>query len=86
MLFAGATTAFSVWQRRFIPRSFIVFAATIGSVTGCAYGCIRTAWFFTEQLDALGANYELSRVVKQDIFDSRPDLDSSTRANYYMYQ
>lgn len=49
------------------------------------YGSIKTGWFFVERLDKLGKEYELSRMIKQDIFDTRPDLDSGMRAQYYMY-
>ena len=34
----------------------------------------------------LGNRYELSRLIKQDIFDTRPDIDSDIRALYYMQQ
>ena len=34
----------------------------------------------------LGKDYELSRLLKQDIFDTRGDLDSGMRAYYYMQQ
>jgi len=84
--FGLAAAAFSYWQRRFIPRSFIVFSMFCGAFTGAAYGAIKTGWYLVEKCDALGKDYEISRLVKQDIFDTRPDLDSSTRANYYMYQ
>ena len=47
---------------------------------GASYGLIKSGWFVVEQIDALGKNYEISRIVKQDIFDSRPDLDSAMRA------
>lgn len=84
--FTTFSLAFTYWQRRFVPRSFFLFAAVIGSATGIGYGLIRTGWYFAEKVDQLGRDYEISRVMKQDIFDSRPDLDSSTRASYYMYQ
>ena len=47
---------------------------------------IRTGWFVVERIDQLGKDYEISRLVKQDIFDSRPDLNSAMRAQYYIYQ
>ena len=86
LYFGLFTTGFAYWQRRFIPKSFIGFGALMGISSGIAYGCIRTGWYFVEQVDSLGKDYEISRLVKQDIFDTRPDIDSSTRANYYMYQ
>ena len=52
---------------------------------GAAYGAIRTGWFLVERIDSLGKEYEISRLMKQDIFDTRPDLDSGMRAQYYMY-
>ena len=44
---------------------------------------VKTSWYFVEQMDRLGEEYELSRIVKQDIFDTRPDMDTSMRAQYY---
>ena len=41
-------TAFSYWQRRFIPRSFLLFSVFMGASTGFFYGAIRTGWFFAE--------------------------------------
>jgi hypothetical protein len=58
----------------------------MGLFAGVTYGSIKTGWYFVEKLDALGKDYELSRMIKQDIFDTRPDLDSGLRAQYYMYQ
>lgn len=58
----------------------------MGSFAGASFGTIRTAWYMAERVDSLGKDYEISRLMKQDIFDTRPDLDQSTRANYYMYQ
>lgn len=84
--FGAATAAFAYWQRRFIPRSFMAFSIFMGVAAGFAYSTIRTGWFVVEKVDSLGKEYEISRLMKQDIFDTRPDLDSSTRANYYMYQ
>jgi hypothetical protein len=52
----------------------------MGLVTGATYGTIRTSWYFVNQLDKLGRDYEISRMIKQDIFDTRPDLDSGMRA------
>ncbi len=84
--FGAFCCAFTYWQRRFIPRSFFIFSILTGMAAGAAYGSIRTGWYLVEKVDALGKDYEISRMMKQDIFDTRPDLDSSTRASYYMYQ
>jgi len=62
--FGFAATAFTYWQRRFIPRSFMFFAILVGTSTGAAFGAIRTAWFFAEKFDSLGKDYEASRVMK----------------------
>jgi hypothetical protein len=58
----------------------------MGLMAGGMYGTIKTGWYFVEKVDALGKDYEISRMMKQDIFDTRPDLDSGIRAQYYMYQ
>ena len=57
-----------------------------GTIAGSSYGLIRTGWHIVENLDALGKEYEISRMIKQDIFDSRPDIDSGMRAQYYIHQ
>lgn len=69
-----------------MPRTFFLFSVLCGAAAGGAYGCIRTGWYLAERVDALGKDYEISRMMKQDIFDTRPDLDSGTRAQYYMHQ
>jgi len=84
--FALFTIGFSFWQRRFLPRPFFPFALGVGALSGAAYGSIKTGWYLVERVDALGKDYEISRIVKQDIFDTRPDLDGGIRAQYYMYQ
>ena len=86
MGFTSAGLAFNYWQRSFLPRSFYFFTATMGLLSGAAYASIRTGWYLVERVDALGKDYELSRIVKQDIFDTRPDMDSATRAQFYMNQ
>ena len=53
---------------------------------GVFFAGVRTAWFYVEQMDKLGQEYELSRVVKQDIFDTRPDMSTAMRAQYYQQQ
>ena len=85
-MFVGMSLGFTYWQRIFLPRGFYPFAMFMGLFAGVTYGSIRTGFFFVEKLDALGRDYELSRMIKQDIFDTRPDLDSGQRAQYYMHQ
>ena len=68
-----------------MPRWFYGIALTTGILTGSLYGVIKTGWFLVESVDALGKDYEISRMVKQDIFDSRPDIDSGMRAQYYIH-
>jgi hypothetical protein len=84
--FMTLSLGFTYWQRIFLPRGFYFFAVFMGVFAGVSYGSIKTGWYFVEKLDSLGREYELSRMVKQDIFDTRPDLDSGLRAQYYMYQ
>jgi hypothetical protein len=84
--FIGLSIAFTYWQRVYLPKGFFPFAVLAGATAGAFFGSIRTARYFIERLDMLGKDYELSRMVKQDIFDTRSDIDSSTRAHYYMHQ
>lgn len=81
----SALCAFTYWQRRYLPRSFYFVSLISGVFAGSAYGSIKTGWYFVERIDALGKDYEISRMMKQDIFDTRPDMDAGTRAQYYMY-
>ena len=83
--FAGATLGFTHWQRHVLPRSFYPFALIVGAAAGASFGLIRTGAYIAESVDALGKDYEISRMMKQDIFDSRPDLDSGMRAQYYIH-
>ena len=62
--FGLAATVFSYWQRRFIPRTFIFFSILVGAGTGAAFGAIRTGWYLVEKVDALGKDYEISRLMK----------------------
>lgn len=78
--FGTVSLGFVYWQRSFVPRSFFFLGGLIGASAGVAYAGIRTGWHLVEQIDKLGKEYEISRLVKQDIFDSRPDIDSNTRA------
>ena len=84
--FCAMGLGFVYWQRRFVPRSFFLLGGSLGLFAGVSYAAIRTGWYFVEQVDMLGKDYVISRMIKQDIFDSRPDIDSGTRAQYYMYQ
>ena len=77
---------FTFWQRSFLPRSFYIFSFTMGILAGSAFATLKTGWFFVEKFDKLGKEYELARMMKQDIFDTRPDLKSGMRAHYYMHQ
>ncbi len=86
IFFAGLGLTFSFWQRMFLPKSFYMFAFISGISAGCIYGAIKTSWFFVDKLDSLGRDYELSRMIKQDIFDTRSDLDPGLRAQFYMNQ
>ena len=79
-MFTTTGLAFNYWQRAFLPRSFYFFTLSMGLFSGYAYASLRTAWYMVERVDALGKDYELSRIVKQDIFDTRPDMDSAQRA------
>lgn len=63
-----------------MPRWFYAISISVGALAGVSYGVIRTGWHLVEHLDALGKDYEISRMMKQDIFDSRPDIDSGMRA------
>ena len=85
MYFTTAFFGFTYWQRRYLPRSFYVISLLTGILAGASYSSIKTGWYFVERLDALGKDYEISRMMKQDIFDTRPDMDAGTRAQYYMY-
>jgi hypothetical protein len=69
-----------------LPRSFFIFAGIMSIMAGSFYSAIKTGRYGTETLDKLGKDFELSRMIKQDIFDTRPDLDSGIRAQYYMNQ
>ena len=84
--FAGAALGFTHWQRHVLPRSFYPFALVVGTAAGASFGLIRTGSYIAESVDALGKDYEISRLMKQDIFDSRPDLDAGLRAQYYIHQ
>ena len=85
LFFSGAALSFTYWQRAFVPRWFFLVSLGVGGLAGASYGLIRTGWHLVEHVDALGKDYEISRMMKQDIFDSRPDLDSGMRAQYYIH-
>ena len=63
-LFTGAALGFTHWQRHALPRSFYAYALIVGVATGSTYGLIRTGPYIVESLDALGKEYEISRMVK----------------------
>ena len=83
--FTCFSVSFTLWQKVFLRKWFWPFAFVSGVFAGTAFAMIRSGWFITEKLDALGKDYETSRLVKQDIFDTRPDLNASMRAQYYIY-
>ena len=85
-IFLSTTMAFNYWQRQFVPRKFYLFSFTVSLFTGFLFSTVKTSWFYVQQMDKLGQEYELSRMMKQDIFDTRPDLDSGMRAQYYEHQ
>ena len=79
-IFLTVGLGFNYWQRSYVPRKFYGFTIAASLVGGSIWAGVRTSWYFVEQMDKLGQEYELSRIVKQDIFDTRPDMDTSTRA------
>lgn len=85
-VFGGLLVGFTYWQRIFLPKPFYIFSAVTGVALGMTFAAIQTGKTAIEDLDKLGKEYELSRLVKQDIFDTRDDLDSGMRAYYYMQQ
>ena len=85
-MFLGLASGFTFWQRMYLPKGFWIFTWTFGALSGIAFASIKTGYYGIEQLDKLGKEYELSRMVKQDIFDTRTDLDSDVRALVYMKQ
>ena len=70
----------------YLPRGFWFATGFFGLFSGWFFAAIRTGYYGIEQLDKLGKDYELSRLIKQDIFDTRPDVDADIRALYYMRQ
>ena len=67
-LYASAFTlgalGFTYWQRSFVPRWFFAVSISVGALAGLSYGVIRTGWHLVENLDALGKDYEISRMMK----------------------
>ena len=47
-----------------MPRPFYAFALGMGLAGGYLFGALRTTWYLVEQVDALGKDYELARMVK----------------------
>ena len=78
--FCTLSFGFTLWQKTALKTWFFPFSLSIGMLCGSSYAIIKTGWFVVEKIDALGKDYEISRLVKQDIFDSRPDLNSAMRA------
>ena len=62
--FASLAFGFSYWQRSILPRFFLFYSLAIGASTGATYGVLRTGWHLAESLDALGKDYESSRIIK----------------------
>ena len=83
---SAAMLSFAYWQRTVLPRWFFFLAFTVGGLAGSTYGLVRSGFFLVEEIDKLGKDYEISRMMKQDVFDSRPDIDSGMRAQYYIHQ
>jgi hypothetical protein len=36
----------------------------VSVLAGTIFGCVKTSWFYVEQMDKLGEEYELSRMMK----------------------
>jgi hypothetical protein len=64
LTFVALAIGFTHWQRIYLPRGFYPFALLMGAFSGVSYGSIKTGWYFVEKLDALGKDYELSRMIK----------------------
>ena len=79
-LFGIGCLGFTYWQRQYVPRKFYFYAGAVALSLSSVASMLKTSWYFVEQMDRLGEEYELSRIVKQDIFDTRPDMDTSMRA------
>ena len=84
--FTSLGLGFTYWQRANLTKSFYLVPVLLGLFSGVTYGAIKTGTHFVEAMDQLGKDYESARIIKQDIFDTRPDIDSGMRAQYYMYQ
>ena len=82
-IFLTGCLGFNYWQRQYVPRKFYFFSFCISCSMGALFSSVKTAWYFVEQMDRLGQEYELSRMIKQDIFDTRPDMNTAMRAQYY---
>ena len=63
-IFGSLAIGFTYWQRIFLPRMFYPFALLTGCVAGSMYAALKTGWYFTERMDMLGKDYELSRMIK----------------------
>jgi len=63
-MFTLGALGFTYWQRTYVPRWFYAISLTVGALAGVSYGVIRTGWHLVENLDALGKDYEISRMMK----------------------
>ena len=82
-IFVALSLGFNYWQRSFVPRKFYLYTFGMNLLIGGMFASVKTSWYLVEQMDKLGSNYELSRMMKQDIFDTRPDMNTAMRAQYY---
>lgn len=62
--FSAFTLSFVYWQRMFLPRWFFLPASLFGVFMGTTYGIISSSRIIIENLDKLGKEYQLSRMVK----------------------
>lgn len=81
--FATMALSFSYWQRVYLPRKFHIWSVIVGGFAGVTYATVKTSLYAAERIDMLGKDYEISRMVKQDVFDTRRDLKSGERAQFY---
>ena len=63
-IFLTGCLGFNYWQRQYVPRKFYFFSFCISCSMGALFSSVKTAWYFVEQMDRLGQEYELSRMIK----------------------
>ena len=63
-IFFIASIGFNFWQRQYIHKQFYFMSIGCSLLTGMVFGCVKTSWFYVEQMDKLGEEYELSRMIK----------------------